>query len=124
VVLVLILGLMTTTSARAQEVVSTPPRTDGLEQGYTLLADSTQDGLGLGLQDGTWEVWLGDGCGDVVAGRNVLVDRASWTLQVVDVYGPEGGTCQVMRSVQRNDVPCARNPDGVCDIGFLASGRD
>ena len=112
-----------TMPAQAQEVVSAPPRTDGLEQGYTLLADSTQDGLGLGLQDGTWEVWLGDGCDGVAAGQNVLVDRASWTLQVVDVFGLEGGTCQVARSLQRNDVPCARNPDGVCDIGFLASGR-
>ena len=50
-----------------------------------------------------------------------LPDRASWMLQMVDVYGVEGEPCQVAGSVQRNDVPCARNPDGVCDIGYLAS---
>jgi hypothetical protein len=107
--------------ARAQEVVTAPRRTDGLEQGYTLETDSSQaDSLGLGLVDGTWEIW---GCGELQGGENVLVDRTTWTLQVVDVYGPEGEPCQVARVLHRNDVPCARNPEGVCDIGYLASGR-
>jgi hypothetical protein len=109
---------------RAQDIVQAPPRSDGLEQGYTLETDSSQaDSLGLGLQEGTWEVWLGTSCAGLEGGENVLVDRATWTLQVVDVYGPEGDPCQVERVLQRNDVPCARNPQGVCDIGYLASGR-
>jgi hypothetical protein len=32
-----------TTTAQAQEVVTAPPRTDGLEQGYTLDNDSAAD---------------------------------------------------------------------------------
>lgn len=109
------------TAARAQEVVQPAPRSDGLEQGYTLEADSSQaDSLGLGLQEGTWEIW---GCGALQSGANVLVDRATWTLQVVDVYGSEGDPCQATRVLQRNEVACARNPQGVCDIGYVASGR-
>jgi hypothetical protein len=106
---------------RAQTTTDASPQT---EQGYLVLADTTVDSVGLELHEGTWELWLGDGCAGVEAGENVLVDRMAWTLQVVDpVLGVQDGTCQVARNVQRDSVPCAINPSGVCDVAWLPSGR-
>jgi hypothetical protein len=94
-------------------------RADGAEQGYTLLADSDAQSLDLALIDGTWQVWLGNGCDGIVPGLNVLFDRDAWTIELIDTrLGAEAGTCEVRRALRRDGIECATNPSGVCDVGW------
>jgi hypothetical protein len=94
-------------------------RADGVEQGYTLFADGDAQSLDLALVDGTWQVWLGNGCDGIGPGLNVLFDRDAWTIELVDArLGVEAGTCQVRRALQRDGVGCATNPSGVCDVAW------
>jgi hypothetical protein len=100
-------------------VVVHKAQAQGVEQGYTLSADQDAQSVQLALMDGTWQVWLGDGCDGVVSGVNVLFDRDTWTIEPVDTrVGAEAGTCQVRRALQEDAVRCATNPSGVCDIAW------
>ena len=100
-------------------VVVHQARAQGVEQGYTLSADEDAQSVQLALMDGTWQVWLGDGCDGVVPGVNVLFDRDTWTIELVETrVGAEAGTCQVRRALQEDAVRCAMNPSGVCDVAW------
>ena len=92
------------------------------EQGYTVSAEANADSLGLALPDGTWQIWLGDGCSQLEAGDNVLVDGPNDTteLRIIDpLLGVQDQVCQVTRRLKRDDRPCATNPDGVCDVAWV-----
>ncbi len=100
-------------------VVVHQARAQGIERGYTLSADEDAQSLQLALVDGTWQVWLGDGCDGVVPGVNVRFDRDAWTIELVDTkVGVEAGTCQVRRALHEDATRCATNPSGVCDVAW------
>jgi hypothetical protein len=97
-------------------------RADGLQQGYTVSAEANPDSLGLVLPEGTWQIWLGDGCGYMRAGVNVMVDGTidAPQLQIVDpISGVRDQVCQVTRTFKRSDAGCVTNPDGVCDVAWV-----
>ena len=76
------------------------------------------DWLGLATSDGRDAVVLGDGCETAMPGMNVVI-LDSDHVQVVDpLTGPWPGTCTLARRVHMSDVPCARNPMGMCDVAF------
>ncbi len=74
--------------------------------------------LGLATLGGRDAILLGDGCGDVVPGVNVLVDEDG-ALQIVDpVRGVQADMCTLVQRVHMSDAPCAQNGAGVCDVAF------
>jgi hypothetical protein len=78
--------------------------------------------LGLATPDGRDAIQLADGCTAVVPGVNVVqrrLENVHVALQVVDpILGPQPEACEVIARRHMSDVPCARNPDGVCDVAF------
>jgi hypothetical protein len=88
-----------------------------LQSGYVTGAPAP-DWLGLATLGGRDAIQLGDNCGGVAPGLNVIVDDAG-ELQIVDpLRVPQPGVCQVLNAVHVSDVPCATNPAGECDVAF------
>lgn len=76
------------------------------------------DWLGLATPGGRDAIILGYGCEMAAPGQNVIIVDANH-LQVVDpLAGPRPGACTVATRLHMSDVPCARNPDGLCDVAF------
>jgi hypothetical protein len=76
------------------------------------------DWLGLATADGRDAVVLGEGCETAVAGMNVVLLDFDH-VQVVDpLAGPQPGACSFVRRLRMSDMPCARNPSGLCDVAF------
>jgi hypothetical protein len=74
--------------------------------------------FGLATSGGRDAVVLGDGCDMAAPGMNVVVLNTDH-LQVVDpLEGPQPGACTLTRRLHMSDVPCARNPTGLCDVAF------
>jgi hypothetical protein len=74
--------------------------------------------LGLATLGGRDAIQLGDGCGDVVPGVNVVMDD-NGELRVIDpINGLDPLTCVVVNRVHMSDVPCATSRLGVCDVAF------
>jgi hypothetical protein len=96
-------------------VVPAPTRADE-ERGY-LGGAPVDDWLALWTSDGVYAVQLGSGCDGVRAGLNVLIDGDE--LRVIDpLLGVQDQACQLTVRDKRGDVPCATNPDGVCDVAW------
>jgi hypothetical protein len=76
------------------------------------------DWLGLATADGRYAIVLGEECETAAPGVNVVI-LDSDHVQVVDpLDGPRPGACTLARRVRMSDVPCARNPAGLCDVAF------
>jgi hypothetical protein len=76
------------------------------------------DWLGLATPDGRYAIVLGEGCEAAAPGVNVVI-LDSDQMQVVDpLDGPRPEACTLARRVRMSDVPCARNPAGLCDVAF------
>jgi hypothetical protein len=89
-----------------------------LEQSGYLTGAPVPDWLGLATADGRDAVVLGDGCSVATPGMNVAI-LDSDHLQVLDpLTGPVPGVCTVIKRLRMSDVPCARNPAGLCDVTF------
>jgi hypothetical protein len=87
------------------------------ESGY-LTGAPVPDWLGLATLGGRDAVMLGEGCETAAPGVNVIVLDDNH-VQVVDALGGHlPGTCTLTRRMLMSDVPCARNPAGVCDVAF------
>lgn len=88
------------------------------EQSGYVTGTPMPDWLGLATINGRDAVQLGDGCGGVTPGVNVVVDE-SGDLHVIDpVVGLEPDVCVVSTRQHVSDVPCATNPAGACDVAF------
>ena len=88
------------------------------EQSGYLTGAPVPDWLGLATADGRDAIVLGDGCETAAPGLNVVI-LDSDHVQVVDpVTGPLGEACTLASRVRMSDVPCARNPAGLCDVTF------
>ena len=89
-----------------------------LDQSGYLTGAPVPDWLGLATASGRDAVVLGDGCSAATPGTNVVL-LDSDHVQIVDALtGPVPGACVVIRRVRMSDVPCARNPVGLCDVAF------
>jgi hypothetical protein len=94
---------------------------DTPQQAYITGNPANASWLGLATLHGRYAIQLGDACGDVVGGVNVLTrsDGANLTLQVV---GPTRGmlelVCTIVNIVRTGETPCATNPDGLCDYAY------
>jgi hypothetical protein len=74
--------------------------------------------LGLASAGGRDAIVLGDGCGTVAPGMNVVILDADH-LQAVDPFaGLQPEACTLSERMHMSDVPCARNPAGLCDVAF------
>jgi hypothetical protein len=90
----------------------------GPEQSGYLTGAPVLDWLGLATPHGRDAVVLSGGCETAAPGMNVVI-LDSDHVQVVDpIAGPRPGACTLARQVHMSDVPCARNPAGLCDVAF------
>jgi hypothetical protein len=90
----------------------------GPEQSGYLTGAPVPDWLGLATPRGRDAIVLGDGCETAAPGMNVVI-LDSEHVQVVDpLAGPQPGACTLAGWVHMSDVPCARNPAGLCDVAF------
>jgi hypothetical protein len=88
------------------------------EQSGYLTGAPAAEWMGLATANGRDAIMLGDGCGPAGPGVNVVILDADH-LQLVDpLTGPQPGTCTLAGRVHMSDVPCARNPAGLCDVAF------
>ncbi|MBV9898103.1 MAG: hypothetical protein JO020_28440 [Chloroflexi bacterium] len=88
------------------------------EQSGYLTAAPVPDWLGLATAGGRDAIVLGDACDVAAPGVNVVIVDSDH-VQVVDpLAGPLPGVCSVTRRMHMSDVPCARNPAGLCDVAF------
>lgn len=88
------------------------------EQSGYLTGAPVPDWLGLATPGGRDAIVFGDGCDTAAPGLNVVILDADH-VQVVDpLTGPQPGACTLARRVRMSDVPCARNPAGLCDVAF------
>jgi hypothetical protein len=88
------------------------------EQSGYLTGAPVPDWLGLATAGGRDAIALGDGCATAAPGMNVVI-LDSDHVQVVDpLAGPLPGACMLASRVRMSDVPCARNPAGLCDVAF------
>jgi hypothetical protein len=94
---------------------------DGAEPAY-ITGAPVPDWLGLATVQGRDAIQLGDGCGAVVPGVNVVQlssEDVDLALQVVDpILGRQPDVCVVVERRHMSNAPCARNPSGVCDVAF------
>jgi hypothetical protein len=79
--------------------------------------------LGLATRDGTYVIQLEDGCEDVDAGVNVLVEPVSEdgaiALRAVDgLLGPVESVCLVTDLVRISDEPCVTDELGRCNVSY------
>jgi hypothetical protein len=89
-----------------------------LEQSGYLTGAPVPDWLGLATAGGRDAVVLGDGCQAAAPGSNVVILDANH-VQILDpLTGPLPGACTLSRRLRMSDVPCARNPAGLCDVAF------
>ena len=87
------------------------------QSGY-LTGAPVPDWVGLATAGGRYAIVLGEGCDTAEPGVNVVI-LDSDHVQVVDpLDGPRPGACTLARQVLMSDVPCARNPAGLCDVAF------
>jgi hypothetical protein len=76
------------------------------------------DWLGLATLEGREAIQLGDNCGLVVPGVNVVLD-ADGRLQAIDpLTGLQPQACTLVNDRHMSDVPCQTNPAGACDVAF------
>jgi hypothetical protein len=88
-----------------------------LSGGY-LTGAPVPDWLGLATAGGRDAIVLGEGCETAAPGVNVVI-LDSDHVQVVDpLAGLQPGACTLARRVRMSDVPCALNPEGLCDVAF------
>jgi hypothetical protein len=88
------------------------------EQSGYLTGAPVPDWLGLATPGGRDAIVFGDGCDTAAPGLNVVI-LDSDHVQVVDpLTGPQPGACTLAMRVRMSDVPCARNPAGLCDVAF------
>jgi hypothetical protein len=87
------------------------------QSGY-LTGAPVPDWLGLATAGGRDAIVLGDGCDMAAPGMNVVILDSNH-MQVVDpLAGPLPGVCTLAGRMRMSDVPCARNPAGLCDVAF------
>jgi hypothetical protein len=99
--------------AAALLVAQVAPVADGYVTGAPV-----PEWLGLATLGGRDAIQLGDGCGDVVPGVNVIIN-GDGELQVIDpLRGPDSELCEVVNRVHMSDVPCATSGSGECDVAF------
>jgi hypothetical protein len=102
-------------------IVGTAWAQDVPQQAYVTGNPANAGWLGLATVDGRYAIQLGEGCGDVVEGVNVLArsDEANLTLQVVDpTQGVLESVCTIVKRVRTGETPCAKNPDSLCDYAY------
>jgi hypothetical protein len=88
------------------------------EQSGYLTGAPVPDWLGLATAAGRDAIVLGDGCGAAAPGMNVVI-LDSDHVQVVDpLTGPSPGACTLVARVHMSDLPCTRDPAGLCDVAF------
>jgi hypothetical protein len=89
-----------------------------LERSGYLTGAPVPDWLGLATASGRDAIAFGEGCATAGPGVNVII-LDSDHVQVVDpLAGPRPGACTLTTRVRMSDVPCARNPAGLCDVAF------
>jgi hypothetical protein len=88
------------------------------EQSGYLTGAPVPDWLGLATTGGRDAIVLGEGCETAAPGVNVVI-LDSDHMQLVDpLAGPRPGACVLATRVHMSDMPCARNPVGLCDVAF------
>jgi hypothetical protein len=89
-----------------------------LEPSGYLTGAPVPEWLGLATADGRHAIMLGAGCGAAAPGMNVVILDVDH-VQIVDpLSGPFPGACTIISRMRMSDVPCARNPAGLCDVAF------
>jgi hypothetical protein len=90
----------------------------GLEPNGYITGAPIPSWLGLATLGGRDAIELGDGCGSVVPGVNVILDE-SGLMRVVDpMRGIDQDTCVIVNRLHMSDMPCATNQSGTCDVAF------
>lgn len=88
------------------------------EQSGYLTGAPVPDWLGLATDGGRDAIVLGEGCDTAAPGVNVVILDPEHVQLVDPLTGPWPGACTLAQRVRMSDVPCARNPDGLCDVAF------
>ena len=92
--------------------------TSAPEQSGYLTGAPVPDWLGLATAGGRDAIVLGEGCGTAAPGVNVVIMDADHVQLIDPLAGLWPGACTLARRVRMSDVPCAQNPDGLCDVAF------
>jgi hypothetical protein len=90
----------------------------GVEQSGYLTGAPVPDWLGLATTGGRDAIVLGDGCETATPGMNVVILDLDHVQLVDPLAGPQPGACTLAERMHISDVPCARNPAGLCDVSF------
>ncbi len=88
------------------------------EQSGYLTGAPVPDWLGLATTGGRDAIVLGEGCETAAPGVNVVILDSEHVQLVDPLAGPRPGACTLGTRVHMSDMPCVRNPMGLCDVAF------